>query len=171
MYVFSHAQLFAKTKPHRLQPTHFLCPWDFLGKNTGASCHFLLPEAGIELESLASPALAGGFFPTPPPRKTLAILIPGKINFKPKTVMKEKGHYMMKKVSIQQEDIIFVNIYASNIEVVSLVAQMVKNVCIQCRKPRFYPWVRKTAWRKKWKPTPVFLPGKSHGQRSLVSKC
>ena len=40
--------------------------------------------------------------------------------------MKEKGHYMMKKVSIQQEDIIFVNIYASNIEVVSLVAQMVK---------------------------------------------
>ena len=24
------------------------------------------------------------------------------------------------------------------------------------------------AWRRKWQPTPVFLPGKSHGQRSLV---
>ena len=76
--------------------------------------------------------------------KTLAILIPGKINFKPKTVMKEKGHYIMKKVLIQQEDIIFVNIYAPNIEVVSLVVQMVKKICVQCRKPRFDPWVRKT---------------------------
>ena len=29
-------------------------------------------------------------------------------------------------------------------------------------------WVRKIPWRRKWQPTPVFLPGKSHGQRSLV---
>ena len=28
------------------------------------------------------------------------------------------------------------------------------------------PWVRKIPWKKKWQPTPVFLPGKSHGQRS-----
>ena len=28
--------------------------------------------------------------------------------------------------------------------------------------------VRKTPWKKKWQPTPVFLPGKSHGQRRLV---
>ena len=36
------------------------------------------------------------------------------------------------------------------------------------QKHRFNPWVRKAPWRKKWQPTPVFLPGKSHGQRSLV---
>ena len=30
------------------------------------------------------------------------------------------------------------------------------------------PWVRKIPWRRKWQPTPVSLPGKSHGQRSLV---
>ena len=29
-------------------------------------------------------------------------------------------------------------------------------------------WVRKSPWRRKWQPTPVFLPGKSHGQRSLA---
>ena len=29
-------------------------------------------------------------------------------------------------------------------------------------------WVRKSPWRRKWQPAPVFLPGKSHGQRSLV---
>ena len=32
----------------------------------------------------------------------------------------------------------------------------------------FDPWVRKIPWRRKWKPTPVFLPGQSHGQRSLA---
>ena len=32
----------------------------------------------------------------------------------------------------------------------------------------FEPWVRKIPWRREWLPTPVFLPGKSHGQRSLV---
>ena len=39
----------------------------------------------------------------------------------------------------------------------------------QCRRHRFDPWVRRIPWRRKWQPTPVFLPGKSHGQRSLVS--
>ena len=38
----------------------------------------------------------------------------------------------------------------------------------QCRRCRFDPWVRKSPWRRNWQPTPVFLPGKSHGQRSLV---
>ena len=32
----------------------------------------------------------------------------------------------------------------------------------------FDPWVGKIPWRRKWQPTPVFLPGKSHGQRSLA---
>ena len=49
----------------------------------------------------------------------------------------------------------------------SLVAQMVKNLPA-VQRSRFDPWVRKIAWRRKWQPTQVFLPGKSHGQRSLV---
>ena len=36
------------------------------------------------------------------------------------------------------------------------------------RRHRFDPWVRKIPWRREWIPTPVFLPGESHGQRSLV---
>ena len=32
----------------------------------------------------------------------------------------------------------------------------------------FDPWVRKIPWKRKWQPTPVFLPGKSHGWRSLM---
>ena len=33
---------------------------------------------------------------------------------------------------------------------------------------KFDPWVEKIHWRRKWQPTPVFLPGESHGQRSLA---
>ena len=42
-----------------------------------------------------------------------------------------------------------------------------KSAC-QCRKCRFDPWIRKIPWRRKWQPTPVFLPGKFHGQKNLV---
>ena len=38
----------------------------------------------------------------------------------------------------------------------------------RCRRHRFHPWVGRIPWRKKWHLTPVFLPGKSRGQRSLV---
>ena len=44
-------------------------------------------------------------------------------------------------------------------------------ICLQCRTHRrhgFYPWVRKTPWKRAWQPVPVFLPGESHGQRSLA---
>ena len=43
-----------------------------------------------------------------------------------------------------------------------------KSVCLQCGRPGFVPWVRKMPWRRKWQSTPVLLPGKSHGWRSLV---
>ena len=35
-------------------------------------------------------------------------------------------------------------------------------------RPGFNPWVGRISWRRKWQPIPVFFPGKSHGQRSLV---
>ena len=36
------------------------------------------------------------------------------------------------------------------------------------RETGFDPWVGKISWRRTWQPTPVFLPGKSHGWRNLV---
>ena len=42
-----------------------------------------------------------------------------------------------------------------------------KESAYQCRKPRFDIWVREIPWRRKWLPTLIFLPGESHGQRSL----
>ena len=46
----------------------------------------------------------------------------------------------------------------------SLVAQRL-SVCLECRRSGFNPWVRKIPGRRKWQPTPVLLPGKSHGGR------
>ena len=46
-----------------------------------------------------------------------------------------------------------------------------KEPACQCRRhkrPGFDPWVKKIPWRGEWQPTSVFLPGDSHGQRSLV---
>ena len=47
-----------------------------------------------------------------------------------------------------------------------------KDSACQCKRLKrlgFNLWVRKIPWRRKWQPTPVFLLGKSHGQRRLVS--
>ena len=43
-----------------------------------------------------------------------------------------------------------------------------KDSTCQCRRHEFSPWVGKIPWWRQWQPTPVFLPGKSHGQRGLV---
>ena len=46
-----------------------------------------------------------------------------------------------------------------------------KEHAYQCRRHKrrvFHSWVGKIPWRRKWQPIPAFLPGDSHGQRSLV---
>ena len=43
-----------------------------------------------------------------------------------------------------------------------------KEFACQCRRCGFYPWIRNGHWGRKWQPTPVFLPGESHRQRSLL---
>ena len=43
-----------------------------------------------------------------------------------------------------------------------------KETACQCRRCRLDPWAGKIPWRRKWQPAPVFLPEKSHEQRSLV---
>ena len=49
-----------------------------------------------------------------------------------------------------------------------IVAQLVKNrPAVQETRVRSLGW--EDPWKRKWQPTPVSLPGKSHGQRSLVS--
>ena len=51
----------------------------------------------------------------------------------------------------------------------SLVAQMIKKICLQCRRSRLIPEMGRFPRRRKWLPTSVSLPGEfPHGQRRLV---
>ena len=45
-----------------------------------------------------------------------------------------------------------------------------KESTCQCRRCRFNPWIRKIPWKRKWQPTPVFLPEESYGQRSWQAR-
>ena len=55
----------------------------------------------------------------------------------------------------------------------SAVVPVVKTACQcgSCKRLQFDCWVTKMPWSRKWQPTPVFLPGKFHGQRSLEGYC
>ena len=43
-----------------------------------------------------------------------------------------------------------------------------KEPTCQCKRTRFDPPVRKIPWRRAWQPTPIFLLGEAHGQKSLA---
>ena len=76
----------------------------------------------------------------------VVILISEKIDLKIKNITRDKeGHYVMIKGSIQEEDITIINIYATSLSLFTFMH-----------------------WRRKWQPTPMFLPGESQGQGSLV---
>ena len=52
-----------------------------------------------------------------------------------------------------------------------MASQVVLEVICQCsrhKRSKFDPWVGKIPCRREWQPTPVFLPGEFHGQRSLA---
>ena len=44
----------------------------------------------------------------------------------------------------------------------------VERISLQCRRLGFDPWVGKIPWGREWLPNPVFLSGKSHGQKGLA---
>ena len=75
--------------------------------------------------------------------------------------------------NIEQSCVHPAGILGASYQRASLIAQSVKNLpTIQEPRVRFLGWEDqprgKIPWRRKWQPTPVSLPGKSHGQRSLA---
>ena len=123
------------------QPTSPLSPWNSPGKSTRVGCHGLLQE--IFLTQGLNPHL-------------LCLL-----------------HWQADSLPLAPASIyIHTHIYIIYIYTcrASLVAQLIK-ICLQCRRPGFNPWIGKIPWRREWLPTSLFLPGESHGQRSLAGYC
>ena len=61
---------------------------------------------------------------------------------------------------------IYINIYIRLLRWLS--GKESAGLCTSHRRCSFDPWIRKIPWRRKWQPTPVFLPGEFHRQRSLA---
>ena len=107
-------------QPHGLQPNRLLHPWDSPGKNTGVGCHFLLQE--IFLTQGLNPGL-------PHYRQTLYCLSHQASYLKIKNITRDnKGHYIMIKGSIQEEDITIVNTYAPNIGAPQYIRQTLTDI-------------------------------------------
>ena len=86
----SHSVMPDSLRPHGLQPTSLLCPWDFPGKNTGMGCHFLLQ----------------GIFPTQGSNPGLLycrqILLPSELQEKPKLSKLKKTTKLIYVAAIKQ---------------------------------------------------------------------
>ena len=53
-------------------------------------------------------------------------------------------------------------------QVVRVVKKKTTCLCRRSERHGFVTWVRKISWMREWLPTPVFVAGESHGQRSLA---
>ena len=136
--------------PHGLRPPGSSVRGIFSGKSAGVGCHFLL--RGIFLTWGSNPGV-------PHCRQTL---YPLSHQGSPYSVSLLVICFICSRVYMS---ILFTLLYFP----LGLPRQLSgeESTC-RCRRLGFDPWVRKIPWRSKWQPTPVFLPGKPHGQRSLV---
>ena len=141
----SHIRLFATPWTVTYQAP---CPWDFPGKSTGVGCHFLLQ--GTFPTQGSNPAL-------PHCRQMLYHLS-----------HQERRWLSRGKTKSNRCSFLSWSLQSSNLKSLPTVWLRRWSICLHCGRPRFEPWVGKILWRRKWQPTPVLLPGKSHGQRSPV---
>ena len=118
------------SRPHGLQPTRLLRPWDFPGKSTGVGCHCLLHYMMLQLVNYLAVSMKLMEKAMAPHSSTLAWKIPwteepGRLQT---MGSRRVGHH-----------------WATSLPLFTFLH-----------------------WRRKWQPTPVFLPRESQGWRSLV---
>ena len=164
------------SRPHGLQPTRLLHPWDFPGKSTGVGRHHLLqlhPYGMTNTVYLWTPAIQC----SPTTWDLWVNLRRNKewqlhenctctyiqlCNSSPSRAMGIEPFLHSKGCWWDSE--LCPILWASQVAVV------VKNWPTNTGDWRrgFDPWVRKLPWHRKWQPIPVFFPGESHGLRSLT---
>ena len=174
--------------PYGLQSTRLFCPWEFSGqeywsgkkkkKNTGVGCHApfqgIFPTQGSNpgfphcrqilyqlshqgswriLEWTAYPFSRGSSWPRNRTRSPVLQVdsLPAELSGKP-CEMIPHCNFIFHLLIISES-------FPGGSAVKNSPAMQGTQV---------YPWVKKIPWRRKWQPTPVFLSGKSHGQRSLA---
>ena len=129
-------------RPRRQPPIRLPRPWDSPGKNTGVGCHFLLQRMKVKSESEVAQS---------------CLTLSDPMDCSP-------PGFPVHGISRQE--------YWSEVPVPSPPGGTSgKESACQGRRHKkceLDPWVGKIPLRRTWQPTPVFLTGKFHGQRSLV---
>ena len=157
---------------HREQPTRLPHPWDSPGKNAGVGCHFLLQCRKVKSESevaqscptLCNPmdhSLPGSSIHRIFQARVLewgAIAFSWMNNISLDKLFQERGLHRGENQDCS---------CPLHFPGLSRWLSGKESTC-QGKRHGFNSWVKKFPWRRKWQPTPVFLPGESHGQRSLV---
>ena len=150
--IFSHSVMCNSLWP----PGLYLCPWIFPGKNTGVGCHSLLQgiflTQGLNLGLLHC---VGRFFTVCATREAT-----------PNTLhlwWNSSQICILLTAWVFPEDWVPVPYHG-----LWGFPWWLRRLCLQCRRPGFNPWAGKILCRKEGLPTPVFLFGEFHGQRSLV---
>ena len=138
--------MFDSVRPHRLQPTRLHCPWDSPGKNTGVGCHFLLQCIKVKSESEVAK-------PCPTLSDPTDCSPPGS-----------SAHGIFQARLLEWGAITF---YSCFIARASLITQLVRNLPAM-QETWLRSLGREDPQRREWQPTPVFLPGEFHGQKSLM---
>ena len=145
-------------QPHGLQPTRFLCPWAFSGKNTGMGSHSLLQGIfPIQGSNMGLPELQVDSLPSEPPQ---VLMSPGyhqpsiTLNGLQEAEWRRKWQHtpvFLPRESPGQGSLVGCCPWGCT---ESDTSEATQHACMH--------------WRRKWQSTPVFLPGESQGQRSLV---
>ena len=145
-------------RPHRQQLTRLLHPRDSPGKNTGVACHFLLQCMKVKRESEVS-------------QSCLTLSDPMDCSLPGSSVHGIFQARVLEWVAISFS-YIYLHTYYMVLNIVGLLrwfsGKEMPVIATRGRRGRYNLWVGKILWRRKWQPTPAFLPGESYGQRSLV---
>ena len=134
-----------------------LCPWNFPGKNTRAGCHFLSQGNFPPGMKPASPVLVGRFFTTALPGKPLK----GLQN------TEYYSEYIMTVHTLYVYIMTICMLYMLHITYMYSIC-IYNNTCIYVFSVCIIIYTYVLHGRRQWHPTPVLLPGKYHGRRSLV---
>ena len=146
-------------RSHRRQPTRLPRLWDSPGKNTGVGCHFLLQCMKVKSESEVAQSC-----PTLATPWTAAYQAPPSMGF-----ARQEYWSGMPLPSLNH----IVNLY----KILLLVVKPDFEVCFFLNSSKNCSsvlsvtslWANRDCYRRRqWHPTPILLPGKSHGWRSLV---
>ena len=143
-------------RPHRRQPTRLPRPWDSPGKNTGVGCHFLLQCMKVKSASEVAESCLTPSDPmdcSPPGSSVHGI-------FQARVLEWGAIAFSVLLLFLKSTQMVLEGFPGGSS------GKEPTCQCRRCKRCRFNPWVRKIPWRRAWQPTPVFLPGESHGQRA-----